>query len=141
MWCIGRVRRIWTETGFSTAVVALVAMTALAKGGVEQITVSGPGLVDPIEINDPEILEQFNPWGGLWRILDVPVEKKAVESQNLEGPYEVRFWQGPTNGATHSPISGLRGRGAGTSCSPSLPRHKASSILQVGIGPAILGAK
>lgn len=76
------------------AVLLLTAATALAKGGVEQITISGPGLDQPIEIDDPEILEHFNPWGGLWQFLDAPVQTNAVELQNLEGPYEVRFFQG-----------------------------------------------
>ena len=36
---------------------------AFAKGSTDKITVSGPGLTTPIEITDPQILQQFNPWG------------------------------------------------------------------------------
>jgi hypothetical protein len=36
---------------------------AFAKGSADKITVSGPGLTNPIEIIDPQILQQFSPWG------------------------------------------------------------------------------
>ena len=34
----------------------------LAKGPVDKITLTGPGLTNPIEITDPESLAPFNPW-------------------------------------------------------------------------------
>jgi len=71
----------------------LLAGTALAKGGVEQITVTGPDLEQSIEINDPQILDQFNPWGGLHRFLGERYEDHEVDSHTLDGPYEVRFSQ------------------------------------------------
>lgn len=38
------------------------APTAFAKGPADRISISGPGLIVPIEITDPEILEPFSPW-------------------------------------------------------------------------------
>jgi hypothetical protein len=84
--------------GISAAVGLSVAMmflagTALAKGGVEEITVSGPSLKQSIEINDPQILDQFNPWGGLHRFLSERLEDHDVNTDTLDGPYQVRFFQ------------------------------------------------
>jgi hypothetical protein len=75
-------------------VIMLLAGTALAKGGVEQITVTGPGVEQSIQINDPQILDQFNPWGGLHRFLSERLEDAEVNTRTLDGPYKVRFSQG-----------------------------------------------
>lgn len=74
-------------------VIMLLAGTALGKGGVEQITVTGPGLEQSIEINDAQILDQFNPWGGLHRFLSERLEDHEVNTRTLDGPYKVRFFQ------------------------------------------------
>lgn len=74
-------------------VILLVAGTALAKGGVEQITITGSDLGQSIEIDDPQILDQFNPWGGLHRFLAERFDDREVDSHTLDGPYEVRFSQ------------------------------------------------
>lgn len=47
----------------------ILASPAFAKGPVDKITITGPGLTDTIEITDPKILA-FDPWGGTfidWR--------------------------------------------------------------------------
>jgi len=74
-------------------VIMLLAGTALAKGGIEQITVTGPDLGQSIEINDPQILDQYNPWGGLHRFLRERLEGDEVNTHTLDGPYEIRFFQ------------------------------------------------
>lgn len=73
--------------------VMLVAGTTLAKSGVEQITVTGPGVEQSIEINDPQILDEFNPWGGLHRFLSERLEDHEVNTRTLGDPYKVRFFQ------------------------------------------------
>ena len=37
-------------------------IVALAKEPADKISISGPGLTKPIEITDPQILQQFSPW-------------------------------------------------------------------------------
>ena len=56
------------KTGLRLVVVAALAAclvqasTVLAKGTVEMISVSGPGLNEPVEITDRNSLEPFLPW-------------------------------------------------------------------------------
>lgn len=75
------------------AILLLVGGTALAKGdGVEQITITGPGLDHQIEISDLITLDRFNPWGGLHRFLEGwVVDEDSVGPETLAGPYRVRF--------------------------------------------------
>ena len=87
------VKRIATAAGLFV-VLMILAGTAVAKGGVEQITVTGPGLDHPIEISDPQVLDRFNPWGGLHQFLGERLEENVVDTHALEGPYEVRFFEG-----------------------------------------------
>ena len=44
------------------AACLIQASTALAKGAIEVIAVSGPGLDKPVEIADRNSLEPFLPW-------------------------------------------------------------------------------
>jgi len=82
-------------TRISTAAVILVALMlaggiAMAKGGVGQITIVGPGLEHPIEVGEPQTLDEFNPWRGLLHFLGERLEENAVDT-SLVGPYRVRF--------------------------------------------------
>lgn len=92
-WCIGsvRVKGVSTAAGFCVAILLLLAGTALAKGAVKQITITGPGVDHQIEISDPKILDRFNPWGGLHQFLSKQVDEDSVDPETLVGPYEVRF--------------------------------------------------
>jgi hypothetical protein len=87
-------RRRATVLALLAALISVMVMTeaAMAKGGVEQITVSGPGLEQPTVIDDPLILEEFNPWGGLWLFLTDRLEGD-VATPRLAGPYQVGFFQ------------------------------------------------
>lgn len=78
-------RRVPWSIAISLVMLA-VASPGFAKAPADQITIRGPGLEDPVEIIDPHILEQFNPWTG--QFLGEVVEKPtAPDSQ----PYEVVF--------------------------------------------------
>ncbi len=87
---------------------------ASAKGLPDKITITGPGLVSPIEITNPEILRQFNPWDGYF--LD---KERAIVTETPQGHalYEVLFYVRETSGEFHlfyalnySPaLSGARG--------------------------------
>lgn len=68
------------------AMLALASPT-VAKGPADQITVRGPGLEAPVEIVDPQILEQFSPWTG--QFLGEVVAEPATTS--ISQPYDVEF--------------------------------------------------
>ncbi len=88
---------------------------ALAKGSPEKITITGTGLASPIEITDPEILNEFNPWDGKFLDKDRRIVEETPETDTL---YEVLFYIRDTSGELHmfyafkySPgPSGTRGR-------------------------------
>lgn len=63
--------------------------TALAKGPADKITISGPGLSEPIEITDARILEKFSPWGEAF--FD---ERQGflAESPVVDASYQVQFF-------------------------------------------------
>lgn len=44
--------------------LTLLGLPAEAKWPLEKVTVSGPGLTEPVEITDPEFLTLSNPWVG-----------------------------------------------------------------------------
>ncbi|HBY97608.1 MAG: hypothetical protein M5U01_14270 [Ardenticatenaceae bacterium] len=63
------------------AVIVLLLVSiapALAKESPDKVTITGPGLASPIEITDPDIVEDFNPWKGQFidwargRVTDIP---------------------------------------------------------------------
>lgn len=70
----------------------LVADLASAKGGVERITIAGPGLEEPIEIRTSQVLAEFNPWGGLLRFVGEQVSENGIDA-TLQGPYKVSFFE------------------------------------------------
>ena len=83
------------KIGLRLAVVAalaaclLQASTALAKGKVEMIAVSGPGLDKPVEITDRFALEPFFPWGRAfidWGRGIIPDPARGLQT------YEVQFY-------------------------------------------------
>ena len=74
--------------------MALLAGPALAKEGVERITIAGPQLERSIEISDAEVLTQFNPWGGLNRFLALRLDARPIDWEAFDGPYRVRFFEG-----------------------------------------------
>lgn len=88
---------------------------ALAKGSPEKITITGTGLASPIEITDPVILSEFNPWDGKFLEKDRRIVEETPQADNL---YEVLFYIRDTDGELHmfyafkySPDpSGTRGR-------------------------------
>ena len=71
------------------AACLLQASTALAKGKVEMIAVSGPGLDKPVEITDRFALEPFFPWGRAfidWGRGIIPDPARGLQT------YEVQFY-------------------------------------------------
>ena len=78
------------------------SFTALAKGPADKITISGPGLSEPIEITDAQILEQFSPWSetffdkGRGTLADPP---------EVESTYQVRFYLKDEGGELRSSYS------------------------------------
>ncbi len=51
---------------FTIVLGFLISLTPVpvvyAKGLADKITISGPGLANPVEITDPQILSHFSPW-------------------------------------------------------------------------------
>lgn len=77
---------------YSLLLLALLTLTlpATAKGPVDMITITGPGIDEPIEITDPEILSRFDPWAGQFLGTGGPLEvAPAIES---EEPYQIFFY-------------------------------------------------
>lgn len=68
---------------------------ALAKGSPDKITITGPGLATPIEITDPEILHEFNPWDGNFLDKD---RRIVEETPKVNVLYEVLFYSKDTSG-------------------------------------------
>ena len=62
---------------------------AFAKGSPDKITITGPGLAAPIEITDPSILDQFNPWDG--NFLDKN-RTMVTDTPQDQAPYEVLYY-------------------------------------------------
>jgi hypothetical protein len=85
-----------------------------AKGSPDKITITGPGLVVPIEITNPEILSKFNPWDGQFLDKD---RRIVTETPQVGTRYEVLFYFKDTSGEYqlfyalyYSPaLSGARG--------------------------------
>ena len=58
-----RVRtRLFAVVFLALAAWLIPGSPVLAKGPVDKITLTGPGLTNPIEFTDPESLAPFNPW-------------------------------------------------------------------------------
>ena len=45
-------------------VVFSVTAVVFAKGATTRITITGGGLQSPVEISDPQVLQNFNVWSG-----------------------------------------------------------------------------
>lgn len=74
---------------FLAAVLALFAtVPVFAKGRVERIVITGPGLDKPIEVSDPAILQKLNPWFGKL----VGVKGQAPPPKASDSTYEVLFY-------------------------------------------------
>ena len=71
---------------------------ASAKGSPDKITITGPGLASPIEITNPEILSQFNPWDGQFLDKD---RRIVTEPPQVNALYEVLFYFRETSGEFH----------------------------------------
>ena len=63
---------------------------ATAKGPVDQITVAGPGLNEPVEITDPAILNRFDPWAGQFIGTGGPLESPPHVGDRV--PYQAFFF-------------------------------------------------
>jgi len=68
----------------------LVLVTpVIAKGPVDKITIEGPDLPEPVEINDPDILSRVDPWAGQFIGTGGLL---AGPPPNIEEPYLVKFY-------------------------------------------------
>jgi hypothetical protein len=65
------------------------SFTAFAKGPADKITISGPGLSEPIEITDAQILEKFSPWSEAFFDKARGILK---EPPKVENTYQVIFY-------------------------------------------------
>ncbi|GAB4577313.1 MAG: hypothetical protein Fur0022_00440 [Anaerolineales bacterium] len=63
--------------------------TAIAKGPADKLSISGPGLTEPIEVTDPKILQPFSPWGD--RFYDGQTGALA-ELPKVDVQYQVLFY-------------------------------------------------
>ncbi len=60
---------------------ALPAAVVSAKGPVDRITISGPGLTDPIEVKSTALLSNFDPWGRQFIAWDRGLAPAAPQGQ------------------------------------------------------------
>lgn len=74
---------------FLLLVLFVLVTPVMAKGPVDEITIEGPDLAEPIEFTDPEILGRFNPWGGQFFGTGGPL---AGPPPNIKEPYLVKFY-------------------------------------------------
>jgi hypothetical protein len=73
----------------SALAVLIVVPAALAKGIANKITISGPGLSEPIEITNRELLSRFSPWSNAF--LD-QYEEPLKDLSAADNLYEVEFY-------------------------------------------------
>ena len=100
---------------FLLAFLFTPASVAVAKGAPDKVTITGPGLAAPIEITDPGILGQFNPWDGQFLDKDRTV---VTDTPQENAPYEVLFYAKDADGGFRlfyafdylPEPSGMRGR-------------------------------
>ena len=52
------------SAGFCLLVIVSATALVFAKGITTKITITGGGLQSPVEISDPEVLNNFNVWSG-----------------------------------------------------------------------------
>lgn len=67
-----------------------LAVPAAAKGPVDQITIAGPGLNEPVEITDAAILSRFDPWAGQFIGTGGPLEWPPDVGDRV--PYQAFFY-------------------------------------------------
>lgn len=65
-------------------------VSANAKGLTDKISIIGPGVGSPIEIENPEVLDYFNPWRG--NFIGVGGPLVAPPPPNIKDPYIVKFF-------------------------------------------------
>lgn len=53
-----------THNTVAAVMLLLVSLPVFAKGRIERIVITGPGLDKPVEVSDPAILQKLNPWFG-----------------------------------------------------------------------------
>lgn len=108
--------RIVARVCLCALLAALFAPTplAFAKGSADKVIITGPGLAVPIEITDPSVLSQFNPWTGQFVDQD---RTAATGTPEVPTPYEVLFYSNDGGGKSqlfyafyYWRASGARGR-------------------------------
>lgn len=80
---------------FFLLILFIPAPLAFAKGSPDKITITSPGLASPIEITDPEILNQFNPYDGQFLEKD---RRYVTGTSQVDALYEVLFYYRDTGG-------------------------------------------
>ncbi len=83
---------------FLLLILFIFVPLAFAKGSPDKITITGPGLAAPIEITNPEILSQFNPWDGYFLDKDRTIVTEKPQDDAL---YEVLFYFREKSGEFH----------------------------------------
>jgi hypothetical protein len=85
------VKRVFCITIICVLTIFSWRFIAFAKGPADKITISGPGLVEPVEMTDPQSLERFSPWGDEFFDSYLGV---LAEPPKPDTTYQVRIYVG-----------------------------------------------
>lgn len=67
----------------------LMATSAWAKGDPVEIRIEGPGLEQPIEVTDPQLMSTFNPWAGEFAHWE---DGLVQDAPNIDDTYRVSVY-------------------------------------------------
>lgn len=75
-------------TGVLLLILLLLATPASAKAPADRVTITGPGIDQPVEVGGSDML--FNPWAG--EFLGDHLERPPASADLSGEPYEAVFW-------------------------------------------------
>ena len=83
-----RLTSMKTHNIVAAVMLLLVSLPVFAKGRIERIVITGPGLDKPVDVSDPAILQKLNPWFGNF----VGDKGQAPAPKADDSTYEVLFY-------------------------------------------------
>ena len=83
-----RLTSMKTHNLLAVVILLFVTLPVLAKGRIERVVITGPGLDKPLEVSDPAVLQKLNPWFGKF----VGDKGQAPAPKADDSTYEVRFY-------------------------------------------------